>query len=52
MQSFIKRDYSKTEDEDFQLNVLANGDNTKEYAPVYHFTNNYIVGWMLQTKYE
>ena len=52
---FLKRDYTKSEQDDFSLNVQPLLDNTNEAIPVYSplvFTKyDKIIGWEIQQRY-
>lgn len=47
---FLQRDYTRTENDDFILNVAPNLRNNKEAVPQYF--DNVLVGWKIQYKYE
>lgn len=51
---FIQRDHSRTEEDDFALNVehhLKSSNTPKEAVPLYS-DDNEMVGWCVQDKYE
>ena len=54
---FIQRDYNRTENDDFKLNVekYLRPEDRKEAMPIYNPENKEkleIVGWKIQNQYE
>lgn len=47
---FVQRDFSRTEHDDFVLNVQPRLSDTTETVPVYD--DGKIVGWNIQHRYE
>ncbi len=45
---FIQRDYSRTEHDDFVINVEKHCGDNKEAVPVYHPEEGYVMGWKIQ----
>jgi hypothetical protein len=50
MTRFINRDWNRTENDDFCLNVQSSLTSNSEAIPLYY--NNEIIGWKIQLKYE
>lgn len=48
---FINRNYSRTEEDDFKLNVEDQLRDTKEAVPIYNNEGD-LVGWRVQWKYD
>lgn len=48
----INRNYQINETDDFKLNVAPLLSHHTEAIPIYHPTENYIIGWKIQSRYE
>lgn len=50
---FINRNYSRTESDDFKLNVADKiKENGLEAVPVHNPGDGQLVGWKIQSRYE
>ena len=47
---FINRSYNRTENDDFNLNVLPLLGNHSEAVPFYH--DGYVIGWKIKVMYQ
>lgn len=49
---FFMRDFDRTEDDDFKINIAHQMNERQEAMPSYSPTNGKLVGWYIQNKYE
>lgn len=47
---FVRRDFLRTEHDDYILNVQPLEGNDKESLPIYE--EEKIIGWLIQSRYE